>query len=349
MIKPLHAIIFVLLFSIAKSKDILQLETTDLKSDNQVAAAILYNYSVFEVSNIDILNAYTQQTTKNELHLKLTINHKNIDAILTPNNLIHQEYKLLVGEINGEIKQLNSTTQTYHGYLKNQPNSSVALTIDSDFIYGMIQDEGNTYYIEPLFYFDKSQPKNKFIFYNKLEVAPHKEKYSCAVDEHNRIEPTLKQQNEANKTMVNQCYITQLAIASDTSMFNKYGSAVNVQNHNIGVMNNVALNYRHELLENIEFSIVTQYVSTSWATEPLSPNTTSTDVAVLLPNFRTWGQAGNFGVTYDVAQFWTNRDFTGSTIGYAYVGVICTSNRYQILQDYSPNADDLRCLTAHEL
>lgn len=57
------------------------------------------------------------------------------------------------------------------------------------------------------------------------------------------------------------------------------------------------------------------------------------------------------GITnpYDVAQLWTNRDFTGNVVGVSPVATLCTNNRYSLVQDYSPNFNSLRALSAHEL
>ena len=95
-----------------------------------------------------------------------------------------------------------------------------------------------------------------------------------------------------------------------------------------------------------------QFVSTC---ELCDPWTTSTDALDLLSNFRTWGNAGGFsnGTGYDLAQLWTARDIcylgSCSTVGLAYIGVVCGFSRYHILEDFSTNATSLRVLTSHEI
>lgn len=51
-----------------------------------------------------------------------------------------------------------------------------------------------------------------------------------------------------------------------------------------------------------------------------------------------------------MGQFWTNRDFDGSTVGLAYVGTVgVTGYKYHILQDFTSDPTSLRVMTAHEM
>ena len=77
------------------------------------------------------------------------------------------------------------------------------------------------------------------------------------------------------------------------------------------------------------FNIVTQFVVTG-----TDPWTNSTDPGTLLGSFRTWGNAGNFGVSFDVGELWTNRDFDANVIGIAYLNGVCNTNKYHCLQDF---------------
>ncbi|MBK8425764.1 MAG: hypothetical protein IPL27_07185 [Lewinellaceae bacterium] len=144
---------------------------------------------------------------------------------------------------------------------------------------------------------------------------------------------------------ISACYQLDLAIASDRSMYDKYGSSVtNVQNHNIGVINNVEGDYSGEFNHDIQFNIVTQVVISG--TDPWSNTTVAGD---LLDEFRDWGNSGGFGMQFDLGEMWTNRNFDGSTIGIAWEGAVCTSFRYHLLQDFTSNSQQLRCMTSHEI
>ncbi|MDO8969531.1 MAG: PKD domain-containing protein, partial [Saprospiraceae bacterium] len=139
------------------------------------------------------------------------------------------------------------------------------------------------------------------------------------------------------------CYELEIAIASDELMLAKYGSASGVEDHNIGVINDVEGDFTGNFDHDLDFIIVTQFVSDD------DPWTNSTDAGTLLGSFRTWGNNGGFGIGFDVGELWTDRDFNGGTVGIAYLNGICNSNKYHCLQDYSANSQRLRVLTSHEL
>ncbi|MCY7328738.1 MAG: M12 family metallo-peptidase, partial [Saprospiraceae bacterium] len=212
---------------------------------------------------------------------------------------------------------------------------TVRLTLDQDFIYGFVEEGGERFYIEPLWYYLPTADRNLFIVYAAKDVNRDLDA-TCAMVESER---SLQRLQNTEPTRVNgeieflACYETELAIASDRSMFLKYGSVAGVENHNIGVINNTEGDYSSGAFNHsINFIIVTQFVSTG-----SDPWTNSTNAGNLLDSFVAWGNSGGFGDTYDLGELWTDRDFDGGTVGIAYVGAVCTSVRYHCLQDFTAN------------
>ncbi|RYF51119.1 MAG: PKD domain-containing protein, partial [Cytophagaceae bacterium] len=130
---------------------------------------------------------------------------------------------------------------------------------------------------------------------------------------------------------------------------------------NIGVVNNIIWDYVNAQFDNnIEFVIVGQNVSVDLSRNQTLPLYNGTNANTILPNFRAWGEAGNFGLNYDLATLWTTRNIDtdgagggSGVVGLAYVGVVCTSSRYQLLEDFAgvnPTGSgfNLRVLTSHE-
>ncbi|HEX5653104.1 MAG TPA: M12 family metallo-peptidase, partial [Chitinophagaceae bacterium] len=208
----------------------------------------------------------------------------------------------------------------------------------------------------PLNYIDNTEASDLFVVYESKDVRIDPN-LVCGVRE------TAERLNTLNRPSAGtNCVRTELAIASDASMYTRYGSVYDVQVHNIGVMNNVIWSYVNgQFNDNIEFVIVAQNISTATVADQLSPAYTGTNSNTILSNFRTWGQAGGFGVSYDLAQFWTTRNIdndgaggSAGIIGLAYVGAVCTNSRYHILEDYTGNNPtgsgyQLRVLTTHEI
>ncbi|MBL7741107.1 MAG: T9SS type A sorting domain-containing protein [Chitinophagaceae bacterium] len=275
---------------------------------------------------------------------------------IAEHDILSKDYKLIINGPQGKTILPRPACMTYAGYLSDVAKSKVRLTLDNDIIYGIIKNGDVEYFIEPLRYFDQQASPDVYVVYDTKD-AKTDAGLTCGVQE------TTHRGNSLQRvTAGTNCVQTQLAIASDESMFLRYGSALAVQTHNIGVMNNVIWDYVNaQFDDNIEFVIVTQNVSTSSATDQLSPAYTGTNSGTILANFRTWGQAGNFGVTYDLGQFWTTRNIDtdgagggAGTIGLAYVGAVCGTFRYHILEDFTgsnPSGSGylLRVLTSHEI
>jgi PKD repeat protein len=301
------------------------------------------NYRVFE---LDIKRIQADLQMKGGAGtIELSLGDLNWDLQLQPSGLIPDNYTLQVQTEKGVQVFPKAYEKAFMGTELNS-NGHARLTIDTDYVGGYVQSGNETWFIEPVSGYDRSAPSKYFVVYEKsaaLAKPIHNGCETIHLGAEKGEHTNLAEAQEAQKMI---CLDLQLAIASDKSMFTKYGSVTAVENHNITVMNNVETNYTGAFLHDLNFVIVTQFVVTATGTDPW---TTSTAAGTFLDSFRTWGNGGGFGVTYDLAQIWTNRDFDGSTIGVAYVGTLCTSSRYQALQDFSTaTSAQTRCMVAHE-
>ena len=228
----------------------------------------------------------------------------------------------------------------------------VRLTISSNMVYGYIVGQEHTYWMEPYRHYNRQAEDNQTLLYRERDVLAVKHG-TCAVHATHRRHQSLHQKPQIQKRL-GQCYEVDIAIASDFGMYQRYNSSVaDVENRNIGVINNVNGDYTGSFDDDIEFNIITQFVSTSSGSDPW---TSSANAGNLLNSFTSWGQSGGFGVPLDLGELWTTRDLTdpGSTppngvIGLAWVGTACRNSKYHILEDYSMNAQAIRVLTSHEI
>ncbi len=127
------------------------------------------------------------------------------------------------------------------------------LTLNEDFIYGFVEEGGQTWYIEPLWYLDPNAAHGYFVVYPKT-AAIHDENATCAAIETEQEMMNIDVesiQNDAATADFMACYEIDLAIASDHLMFDKYGSVSAVEDHNIGVINNVQDNYVGEFIHDL--------------------------------------------------------------------------------------------------
>lgn len=217
----------------------------------------------------------------------------------------------------------------------------VCITVDEQFFTAMITTPEGPLFIESAKLSDPEANEDLFVIYHERNVTRHAENSTCGVVS----EPTdaLPQDDTtANRSMM-ACMEVEIAIANDKLMFQKYGSVGSVEVQNLAVINLVNTVYDNEFSNEIRHKVVEILVVTG--TDPWNP---STDSDILLDGFTDWAPDG-FLNPHDIGSLWSNRDFDDSTIGLAWVDVMCTINAYNILQDFSPVMAKLRTLQAHEL
>ncbi len=287
-----------------------------------------------------------------EVTLRLELGAHQWLLRMAPSEIIDPEYRLRVAQPGGSVVTLPSqaTHIAWSGEVLAPDGLEAALTVTPEVIYGYAAFADEDWFIEPVWYFVPSAPRDLVVVYAATDVRPGGG--TCAAIELAGYErpavpqpPPDKNTGNGPEAVVTNCYEVELAIASDWLMYQKYGSVAAVESHNVGVMNNVATNWDNEFAHEIQFVIVEQFVSSCSSCDPW---TSSTDAGDLLSSFTSWGPTG-FTATHDLGQLWTDRDFDGSTVGIAWLGVVCTSYRYHCLQDFSSNADFLRVLTSHEI
>jgi len=304
------------------------------------------DYSIVDIKSSDIYNSISPESRQNIIQIPL-----GEDGIwnleMEVNNIISERYTRVSGEgtLGSPIRESRVIPMT--GKLINVPNSSASLSFNYGFIYGFVQIGQAMYFIEPLYNYDKNAAKDKFIIYSSNDILPM-EGLQCGYELYEAEMNKYRDRNQPADTgtrMPGQCFEVEYAIAADWSMVTKYGSATGVENHVTGVVNNVQTNYDNEFADEIEFQIVTFWISPCSTCDPW-PNSTNSEI--VLNSFTNWAPGG-FGITHDVGSMWSNRVYQNGVVGLAWVGVICTNNRYNILRDFSTNPNFLRVMTSHEL
>ncbi len=337
------ALLGLLLFPVLLSAQVF----TGIKTKNTVSPQLAKTLSSWETYEIAVqdLDAFVQSNTQSPV-FELTLGAHQWTIHLTPSKITRDGYVSQEWSDHGLVKTQRTKSIAFGGYEQNG-GGKVSLTVDHNFLYGYIEENGDRWFIEPLWYNQPDAPRNQFIVYHRSAVN-YDHGGTCAVIETEEsmqqfhIEDEPHEHKDEAEFMA--CYELEVAIASDKSMFTKYGSVSAVEAHNVAVLNNVQNNYIGSFNHDIDFKIVTQFVVTG-----NDPWTNSLDAGTLLASFRDWGNNNGFGVTFDNASLWTDRDFNGGTIGIAYLNGICNSVKYHCLQDFTNNSELLRCLVAHEM
>lgn len=306
--------------------------------------------TAYEVWRVDVagLNAYVKKDNGTYgKPFQLQIGQHNWKIELTPSGIMGPDYTLQVLTPHGLEITKPKETIAFKGYDLNS-GGAVRLTIEKDFLSGFVMEGKKKWYIEPLWYHEPTVSHDLFVVYDRDHVIPNSQ-VTCGADELEENLKILKQQkkNEAvqnGKADFNATVQLDYAIACDNSMVTKYGSVSAVQSRNAAVVNDVEGNYVGNFNNDLCINIITQFIVTG-----SDPWTASTNSNTLLTSFQNWGNSGGFGVTFDDAGLWSNRDFDGSVIGLAFLNGICNSVKYHVLQDFTSNSEFIRVLNAHEM
>jgi PKD repeat protein len=268
---------------------------------------------------------------------KQTLSWAN-NEFFTPN------FKLVgIGE-DGRQTVVPNTIKTFGGVLKNNAAAVVAITVTEDYLGLMIKNGDTYYYIEPAERYNASAA-GLYVMYKNTDLK--KGRFECA---HQDMLETSTKADDGIRA--GNCYRVQWAVAGDFGLYQKYSSDLTKVGTRIStVYNNVQVNYTGQFTHDYKFKMEKIIVSTCNNCINVS---SSTDVDAIISTFSSFGNGGGFGTDtdYDLASFWSNRDFTSGggngVVGYASVGAVCSSARYQIIEDRSLSDDEMRVTVAHE-
>jgi PKD repeat protein len=312
---------------------------------------IFKKYALFSINTAGFAQYVKDAAAGGEIRFNLDLpGYSTFPVSMREHDILSNDYKLVVGGSQGRQEFAKPACMTYAGELVNEANSDVHLTITSDLIYGMFTGSSKSWFIEPLRGFNKQAAEDIYVVYETSDVVP-RSNINCGVTEVMTRRITNNSTARIEGTATGTCRMLEVAIASDHYMIDRYGTSTRVQQHNIAVINTMVGLYSNAQIgtQYLEFKINGQYVAAAEANDPYSPANAGTDASALLADFTTWGQAGNFGFTYDLGVVWTTRDISGGVVGVAYVGTICSTFGYQILEDLaSMSGAHLGAVAAHE-
>ena len=270
---------------------------------------------------------------------------KSLAFSLNAHDLRAPNYKLRVITDTGIIEMPRSANKTFYGHTKK--GHDVRITADDNTFYGLIVMDDDAIYIEPARFMAKTAPANQYLIYREsdnLKKFPLSMCGTRSLPTHALAPADDAHDHGEDASRARACKLLQVALADDFRMFNEYGSVNDVEDHNMAVVNNVLTNYDFEFDDDIQFDVVEIVVATNDANDPWS---NSNDIDAVLDSFTGWGPNG-FDNQHDIGSLWSARNFDGDVIGLAWLNAVCTSFRYNVLEDFTSNAAFLRVLQAHE-
>ncbi|HEX9766951.1 MAG TPA: M12 family metallo-peptidase, partial [Nitriliruptorales bacterium] len=268
--------------------------------------------------------------------------------LLDPVSLRAPGFRLLVQGQDGELQQVSpAPPATYRGTLPEYPGSVVSGSLlDGGLTGSLLLRPGDAPFgIQPLSALESSADPAEHVVYDSRDQAPTDA--TCGVP--TLALPHAEGSDEATSgapgggaTSVRIC---EIACDADFEFYQSKGSSVaNVQADIENILNGVENIYSSDV--EVLYQITTIVVRTNSS----DPYTTASPGGLLDEFQIEWNQNQN-GVQRDVAHLFTGRNLSGSTIGIASLGVICTiNNAYGLSQSNFSGSFTFRVgLTAHEL
>lgn len=307
----------------------------------------------YELYRFNVYQLYNQIKDQDQLHFRLQLGDQHDWNInLAYNDLRSPNFQeVAITDAGFQVLPWRRAI-TYAGFLNDQHAGEARFSITEQYVMGMVNVNGQPFYMEPLWHKIPDAPEDLYVVYkpqNVLQDGP----LECGSEAVQKKRPMHDEQEEQ---MVlrggGMCLEVDFLTAATFDMFSKFGSVAAVNDHIQTITNMVEPYYA---FASLDYVIVQQFVP---ATAMADPFTASVVAGDLLNSIESWAGGGGIS-THDIGQLWVNRDIVGcngddpdtntSLIGCANIGVVCNSNRYNVCEDFTSNLSCLAVLSTHEL
>jgi hypothetical protein len=258
-----------------------------------------------------------------------------------PQSMRSADYMLLV-DVNGTMLAHDpGPARTFRGELLEDPGSIVAGSFMPEGLYARILfSSGQTFWIEPLVGRVPGARADQYAVYDEEHVLGSSG--FCGTDTSGHIDSHTTGGGEAPAGGALE--ITEIGIDADFEFYQDHSSNVNHTSARMElVLNTMNVQYENEVG-------ITHVISAAIVRTTSGAPYTSSNPSTLLNQFLNHWNSAQSGLRRDVAHLFTGKNLDGSVIGIAYLGVICTSSGYGVVQ--SDCCGSLSCaadLSAHEL
>ncbi|RMF74717.1 MAG: hypothetical protein D6744_14215 [Planctomycetota bacterium] len=298
----------------ASSKGGAPIPANDAIADPAVDALAARIVAATRLENVQVVALDAPINT--QAPLEIPLDGRTLSIALYPHSLRSPDFEVLVPDGNGGLTPYAAPPiTTYRGVVAGQPTAQATASVIDGELHMMIRlSEGDTWYVEPAAEVLDDVTAEWHFAYRADDITPSDA--SCGVDETMRGVPIVENEPSGGLRGVGLGR-TEIGFDADFEFFTQNGSSVDATVADVEmILNNVSLIYQGEV--GICYAITTIIVRTSAAADPYS----STDASTLLCEFTDhWNHFVTAG--RDVAHLMTGKELNGSTIGVAWLGVVC--------------------------
>jgi len=270
----------------------------------------------------------------------LTLSGQPITLTLFRSSVRADDFQVLTPGPNGELEpQPAPPVRTYRGMVLGERGSKAAASLDSQGLTAWVRLEEQVWVIQPLAGAIPDAPQGAHVVYSADDVIPGP--WICGVDD-----PIGREiPGDAIESPAGSPDVAEIAFDADFEYFQANQSSVaNTVADIESILNAVDAIYVSDV--NITHELTTVIVRD----DPDDPYTTN-DPSGLLSQFQQEWNSNQTGVFRDVAHLMTGKNLSGSVIGIAGLGGVCSSFQgFGLSQSKFTNNFTSRVgLTAHEL
>ncbi len=275
--------------------------------------------------------------------LLLATGDNAFNIILEPHDLRAPGY-LSEEDLPGGVRRAlpAAMARTFRGIAPGFPDSEARFTVREGAIEGVILTPGEWYYFEPLQNFSPNSDPAEMVVYRRSDIRLEALGV-CGTTLAHRIGEAREHVEPLMLAAPAGMNTAQVATEADYEYVAASGDAAAANATILDVLNQVDGIYSTEL--SVSLQVIYQH---AWSTadDPYS----STSASTMLGEFRDHWNANFYMTPFDLAHMWTGKDMDGSTIGIAYLSVVCDARTYSygISQRFTSSPGKY-ILTAHEI
>lgn len=265
----------------------------------------LRSYELFNLQ-IEQANALLAEQLSNPTLILELRNQQLLELILEPANLKTEDYQVTIHTTQGYQPGNPNPVYTYQGYLKNNPESTVRLTVTQDRFSGVIQNyQGDNLHFMTL----RDQNGQVLVIYKDSDLLQP--------TFHNCGNPEVSKSDHSGKRTLGlaaACVLTEIYLIADAAAVAAFGgSPASAEANMLEVLNLVNSHYEPV---GVKYQVAGIFIST----DPNGPWEIRSEADDQLDAAISWFNNQNF--PGDVFTFWSDPAWDYS---YAYVGAICSS------------------------
>lgn len=245
------------------------------------------------------------------------------------------------GGVMGEVPA--GPIRTYRGAVAGRPGSVVAAFEGEDGLHAkVLLPGGGRYWVEPVAGIAADADPQLHAVYRNEDVIPSGG--TCDAHEGMRLsQEVLSSGSVAGGACGSGLCIAEIACDADVEYYLTYGSVPAVESRINAIINGLNVEYERDVdIRHVISRIIVRVA------EP-DPYV-ATDAQTLLTQFRSQWTNNHTDVPRDTAELFTGKNIDGSVVGIAWLGAICSSSGYSVVQ--ADCCGSLACatdLSAHEL